>query len=475
MPEIDTRSTQETNFQIEKTNNTYLVRSDSERFGRHEITYQSGSREDCLNYIAQRRPERQVQFYIIPDLMSWTQPDLFDKQTPIEKFDSLQEAVARFRELFPQPYNAEVTDRNSMGLTYARLTLGMEWSEQGKFPGAVDLIHVRKGQRDSATHDDVMKDLCGDFMGVSGFNTDRRLLAMLRQLEHEIGFDRVAVYGGKSATTIPYTLWENEYFEPIGYTEAILESQFAYVIVSIQPDYAVDYAIYDKVTAELMDSGRLPRTDYLSFEEAARVALNEPGASLKRHDLSVRDSLLEAVEAFPKKRNEPVLLKTWWEAAEHKEHDAYNRSQALNVEFMDEMTSRIRSTYNGRSLDSSLPRGLLAEFGTERTSVLLANVIQHRPWDGRFSPDNRRWAQSFDLPHDDVWDKLSRCDTHPGLLNVLTTEVRREIRAQEQTQSQSQSQPTRLADRLEAARDSVQRQSPAQEQNNHHSRNGLEL
>ena len=473
MPEIDTRSTQESNFQIEKTsNNTFVVRSDSERFGKQEITYESPNREDCLEYIAQRRPERQIRFYIIPDLMSWSMPAYFDEQTPIEKYDSLQEAVARFQELYPQSYNAEVTDRNSVGLTYARLTLGMEWSEKGKLPGAIDLIHVRKGQADHATHDnDVMKDLCDDFTRVESFNTDRRLLAMLRQLEHEIGFDRVVLYDQNSARTMPYTLWENEFFEPIGYTEAILESQFAYVIVGLQPNYAVDYAIYDNVTAELMGTGRLPRTDYLSFEEAARAALNEPGAALKRHDLSVRDSLLEAVEEFPKKRMEPVMLKTWWEAAEHKEHDAYNRSQALNVEFMDEMTSRIRSTYDGRSLDGTLARRLLAEFGTERTSALLANVIQHRPWDGRFSPDNRRWAQSFDLPHDDVWDKLSRCDTHPGLLNVLTTEVRREIRAQEQTQSQ----PTRLADRLEAARDSVQRQSPAQEQNNQHSRSGLEL
>ena len=140
---------------------------------------------------------------------------------------------------------------------------------------------------------------------------------------------------------------------------------------------------------------------------------------------------------------------------------------------MDEMAERIRSTFDGQSLDGSLSRGLLAEFGAERTSVLLANVIQHRPWDGRFSPDNRRWAQSFAIPHDEVWDRLARCDTHPGLLDTLTTEVRREIRAQEQTQTQEQ--PKRLADRLDAARNSVQRQAPAQNQNTHRTKSDLEL
>lgn len=488
MPEIDTRSTQESNFRIEKThNNTYAVRSDSERFGKDEITYESPNREDCLEYIAQRRPERQFRFYIIPDLMSWSMPAYFDKQTPIEKFDSLQEAVARFQELYPQPYNAEVTDRNSVGLTYARLTLGMEWSADGERPGEIDLIHVRKGQADHATHvDDVKKDLCDDFTRVESFNTDRRLLAMLRQLEHEIGFDRVVLYEAHKATTMPYTLWENEYFEPIGYTEAILESRNAYVIVSLQQDYAVDYEIYDNATAELLRSGRLPRTDYLSFEEAARAALGEPGATLTRQDFHVRDSLLEAHETFPKKRAEPVYLKSWEEAVRLKEQPLYNESRSLNTELMEEMARQIKANYNGLHLDSRVARGLLAEFGAQRTAAMLANVIQHRPWEGRFSPSNRRWAQGMTLPQDPAWDRLSRCDTHPGLLNELVTDVRQEVRAQAQEQvqqqnrvkAQEQARPSRLADRLKAAQQTAQQrnQTPQQGQRRTQSRkNDLQL
>ena len=472
MPEIDTRSTVERNFRIEKANNIYFVRSDSERFGKDEITYQSASREDCLNYIAQRRPERQVRFYVIPDLMSWSQPDYFDERTPIEKYDSLQDAVARFQELFPQAYNAEVTDRNSAGLTYARLTLGLEWTEQGKHPGAVDLIHVRKGQADHATHDDVKKDLCGDFTNLDGFNTDRRLLAMLRQLEHEIGFDRVALYHDGKATTVPFSLWENEFFEPIGSTEAILESRNAYIIVNLQQDYAVDYEIYDNATAELVDSGRLPRTDYLSFEEAARSALGEPGAFLKRCDITVRDSLLRAVEEFSQNRAVPVYLHTLEEAAERGETDLCVRSRMLNAKLMQQLEPLFGIYYDGRSVNQNIVRALFAEFGAERTSAVLANIIQNRPWEGRFSSENRKWAQTIPLPPGENWDRLTACNVHPGLLDVLTTEVRREIRAQEQTQNQEQ--PKRLADRLAEARESVQ-QNPVQEQNTHHSRSGLEL
>ena len=481
MPNIDTRSTQESNFRIEKThNNTYAVRSDSERFGKNEITYESPNREDCLNYIAQRRPERQIRFYVIPDLMTWATNA--HPQTPIEKYDSLQEAVARFQELFAQPYNAEATDLNSVGLPYARLTLGMEWSENGKRPGAIDLIHVRKEQRRNS----VVKDLCDDFTRVESFNTDRRLMAMLRQLEHEIGFDRLVLNGGNKTTTMPYYLWENEYFESIGSTEAILESRNAFVIVSLQPDYAVDYEIYDNATAELLGSGRLPRTDYLSFEEAARAALGEPGATLTRQDIHVQETLLEAHETFPKKRAEPVYLKSWEEAVRLKEQPLYNESRSLNTELMEEMARQIRANYNGLHLDSRVARGLLAEFGAQRTAAMLANVIQHRPWEGRFSPSNRRWAEGMTLPQDPAWDRLSRCDTHPGLLNELVTDVRQEIRAQAQeqvqqqdrTQQQEQAKPSRLADRLKSAGKTAEQrnQTPQQGQRRTQSRkNDLQL
>ena len=474
MPEIDTRSTKERNFRIEKTSHdTYVVRSDSERFGKNEITYESWNREDCLNYIAQRRPERKIQFYIIPDLMSWSMPDYFDQRTPIERFDSLQEAVARFQELFAQDYNAEMTDRNSFGLTYTRLALGMEWSEQGQHPGAIDLIHVRKGQKDNASHDDVMKDLCGDFTGIDAFNTDRRLLSMLRQLEHEIGFDRVVFYNDRKATTLPYVLWENEYFEEIGQTEAILESQNAYVIVTLQKDYSVLYETYDKVTVELMDSGKLPRTDYLSFEEAARTALGEPGASLKRHDLGVRDSLLEAVEEFPRNRAVPVYLYSLEQAAERGEKDVCIQSRILNAKLMQQLEPLFSTYYDGRSVHQNIVRALFAEFGPERTSAVLANIIQNRPWEGRFSAENRKWAQTIPLPEGENWNRLTACNVHPGLLDVLTTEVRREIRAQEREHNPDQA--SSLADRLEAARDSVLRQNPVQEQNTHRTSHVMEL
>jgi hypothetical protein len=121
----------------------------------------------------------------------------------------------------------------------------------------------------------------------------------------------------------------------------------------------------------------------------------------------------------------------------------------------------------------NIVRALFAEFGPERTSAVLANIIQNRPWEGRFSAENRKWAQTIPLPEGENWDLLTACNVHPGLLDVLTTEVRREIRAQEREHNPDQA--TSLADRLEAARDSVLRQNPVQEQNTHRTSHVMEL
>jgi DnaJ-domain-containing protein 1 len=104
---------------------------------------------------------------------------------------------------------------------------------------------------------------------------------------------------------------------------------------------------------------------------------------------------------------------------------------------------------------------------------VLANIIQNRPWEGRFSAENRKWAQTIPLPEGENWDRLTACNVHPGLLDVLTTEVRREIRAQEREHNPDQA--TSLADRLEAARDSVQKMNPVKPQNPQRSKNDLAI
>ena len=76
------------------------------------------------------------QCYIIPDLATWTGTAGSKPYTPIEFYDSYEQAAARFQELRSEPYNSEEVPG-------ARLTFGVQREEP---PSAADLLHVRQGQ-----------------------------------------------------------------------------------------------------------------------------------------------------------------------------------------------------------------------------------------------------------------------------------------------------------------------------------------
>ena len=76
------------------------------------------------------------QCYIIPDLATWTGAAGSKPYTPIEFYDSYEQAAARFQELRSEPYNSEE-------LQGARLTFGVQREDP---PSAADLLHVRQGQ-----------------------------------------------------------------------------------------------------------------------------------------------------------------------------------------------------------------------------------------------------------------------------------------------------------------------------------------
>ena len=60
---------QEHNFKIEKTmSGSFIVRSDSERFGKEAIVYENPDRNKCIDYIEERKPAKKPVYYVIDNL-----------------------------------------------------------------------------------------------------------------------------------------------------------------------------------------------------------------------------------------------------------------------------------------------------------------------------------------------------------------------------------------------------------------------
>ena len=113
------------------------------------------------------------QCYIIPDLATWTGAAGSKPYTPIEFYDTYEQAAARFKELLQQPYNSEEVPG-------ARLTFGVQREDP---PSAADLLHVRQGQNY----------LVDDYTRMPSLNQSPEVIGILRQMRKDLGFDRVRV------------------------------------------------------------------------------------------------------------------------------------------------------------------------------------------------------------------------------------------------------------------------------------------
>ena len=88
-------------------------------------------------------------------------------------------------------------------------------------------------------------------------------------------------------------------------------------------------------------------------------------------------------------------------ARQHGEMAVYQRSNVANVACRNAIEEAIRQNFDGMHLDVRGAKKVLETFGAPRVLLVLANTVQQKAWDGRFSVENRKWAQMYELPVDE--------------------------------------------------------------------------
>jgi len=102
----------------------------------------------------------------------------------------------------------------------------------------------------------------------------------------------------------------------------------------------------------------------------------------------------------------PIYRSSWNDAKEHDELDEWRESQAEHIRCRDFLDEQTRQNYDGFHLDAeSIIKNTVAEFGWDRTNWVLASHVLHYDYDGRFSPQNKVWAQGFYIPRPADWEK----------------------------------------------------------------------
>ena len=125
----------------------------------------------------------------------------------------------------------------------------------------------------------------------------------------------------------------------------------------------------------------------------------------------------------------PLYALTMGEAVRRGEQKLWQESHIENCQCARAIENTILTAYDFKtSLLEDRARDILEKYGAERVERVLACTLLEKSYDGRFSRENKQWANSIDVPADDVrWQY--RVNAHPGLTDLFISQT---LRAQQE-------------------------------------------
>ena len=104
------------------------------------------------------------------------------------------------------------------------------------------------------------------------------------------------------------------------------------------------------------------------------------------------------------------------EARRYNELDRWRDSHRENIACKRTIEEAIRKGFDGMYLNGDCAQSVIDSFGFKRVGWVLANTLQQKTDDGRFSPRNKEWAAgTFIPPSDRNYDFT--VESHPAVLD----------------------------------------------------------
>lgn len=113
------------------------------------------------------------------------------------------------------------------------------------------------------------------------------------------------------------------------------------------------------------------------------------------------------------------------EAQNYGELDLWRESYKENCRCARAIEQAISRNFNGYTLNTDCLQEILEEFGRSRVRFVLANTLQEKSHDGRFSQANRVWCKGAYVPQDSNNWAFS-VETHPAVLDGFIQAARKE-------------------------------------------------
>ena len=160
-----------------------------------------------------------------------------------------------------------------------------------------------------------------------------------------------------------------------------------------------------------------------------------------------RMNMLEhnSVRAYP-----PVYKGTLEQAMGERDVDAYLDSRKLNLDCKKAIEEAIRENFDGLHLKQDAAKEVVERFGEERMNFVMANTIRELSHDGRFSRQNKDWAEHIEVPENVSRGRNLNLDyvieSHPAVLDGFIDMARAEIRMQRIEQAIGENEVTITAE-----------------------------
>lgn len=216
------------------------------------------------------------------------------------------------------------------------------------------------------------------------------------------------------------------------------QERFKHTLLGMTPeevlDHAYEYAMREDILMEVEE------LDLSAPEAAALLESPSPLADVYgdfREREGHMDLVRECIETLAyslletqreQTRAIPLYPHSGEYAREHGELDAFRASRKANEACKEAIEAAIRDGFDGMYLKADV-KGVLAEFGPERVSYVLAATIQSKDWDERFSRSNKTWAAA--VPMVEAEDR--RCyyvvNSHSTLVDGFVNMARKEMDA----------------------------------------------
>ncbi len=133
----------------------------------------------------------------------------------------------------------------------------------------------------------------------------------------------------------------------------------------------------------------------------------------------------------------PIYKGTYEMAKDTGELAEYRMSRRVNSLCQQEIDDAVTAGWDGMHVSHDAVKQVLERFGPERVSYVLANTVQQKDWDERFSSANRSWANTVPMYVPPEKRLYCAASSHSTKLDDFITAARAEMLQMEKERGQS--------------------------------------